>query len=156
MFPNILRGEQAFIPLIRFMQYSFVSSSFLILLRYSFLISFHLHLIDYVPSICRCHFLQTFKLFLNLVVPFRPSYVFFSLFIISIGHFSMPNSIPLSKLYILIACIRISNSFSYLENSLMSYMYMRWLTFSCELLSLYPAVHFLSMWLSGIITITNS
>ena len=28
--------------------------------------------------------------------------------------------------------------------------------FSSELLSLYPAVHFLSMWLSGIIAIINS
>ena len=35
-------------------------------------------------------------------------------------------------------------------------MYIRWLIFSCELLSLYPAVHFLSICLSGIIAITNS
>ena len=34
-------------------------------------------------------------------------------------------------------------------------MYIRWLTFSCDLLSLYPAVHFLSMWFSGIIAIMN-
>ena len=32
-------------------------------------------------------------------------------------------------------------------------MYIKWLIFSCDLLSLYPAVHFLSMWLSGIIII---
>ena len=32
----------------------------------------------------------------------------------------------------------------------------KWLIFSCYLLSLYPAVHSLRMWLSGIITITNS
>ena len=30
-------------------------------------------------------------------------------------------------------------------------MYIRWLIFSYDLLSLYPAVHILSMWLSGII-----
>ena len=35
-------------------------------------------------------------------------------------------------------------------------MYIRWLTFSCDLLSLYQAVHFLSMWFSGIMAIMNS
>ncbi len=38
----------------------------------------------------------------------------------------------------------------------MSSMYMKWLMFSCDLLSLYPAVHFLGMWLTGIMAITNS
>ena len=38
----------------------------------------------------------------------------------------------------------------------MSSMYIRWLIFSCDLLSLNPAVNFLSMWLSGIIAIINS
>ena len=33
-------------------------------------------------------------------------------------------------------------------------MYIRW--FSCDQLSLYPAVHFLSMWFSGIMAIMNS
>ena len=37
----------------------------------------------------------------------------------------------------------------------MSSMYIRWLIFFCDLLSLYPPVHFQSMWLSGIIAITN-
>ena len=32
----------------------------------------------------------------------------------------------------------------------------RWLIFSSDLLSLYPAVHFLSMWLIGIMAIMNS
>ena len=35
-------------------------------------------------------------------------------------------------------------------------LYIKWLIFSCDLLSLYPAVHFLWMWLSGVIAITNS
>ena len=35
-------------------------------------------------------------------------------------------------------------------------MYIRWFIFSCDLLSLYPAVYFLSMWLSGIMAIMNS
>ena len=32
----------------------------------------------------------------------------------------------------------------------------KWLIFSCDLLSLYPAVHFLSKWLRGIMAIMNS
>ena len=35
-------------------------------------------------------------------------------------------------------------------------MYIKRLIFSCDLLSLYPAVHFLSTWLSGIMAIMNS
>ena len=38
----------------------------------------------------------------------------------------------------------------------MSSMYIRWLIFSCDVLSFYPAVHFLSMWFSGIMAIMNS
>ena len=68
----------------------------------------------------------------------------------------MPNSIPMSLLYIITAYIRVSNCFSFLTNSLMLSMYIRWLIFSCDLVSLYPPGHFLSMWLSGIIAITNS
>ena len=37
----------------------------------------------------------------------------------------------------------------------MSSMYIRWLLFSFDLLSLYSAVHFLSMWFSGIMAIMN-
>ena len=55
------------------------------------------------------------------------------LFITSMAHFSMPNSIPMSWLYILTACIRVSSSFSFFANSLMSSMYIKWLIFSCDL-----------------------
>ena len=78
---------------------------------------------------------------------------YFPLLIISMAHFSMSNSIPMSWLFILIACIRVSNSFSFLANDLMLSMSIRWSIFSCDLVSLYPPVHFLRMWLSGIITI---
>ena len=61
----------------------------------------------------------------------------------------------MSWLYILTVCIMVSGSFSFFANSLVSSMYIRWLIFSCNLLSLYPAVHFLSMWLRGIIAIMN-
>ena len=80
----------------------------------------------------------------------------FPLFITSTAYFSMVNSIRMSWLYILTAGIRVSSSFSFFSNSLMSSMYIRWLIFSCDLLSLFPAVHFLSTWLSGIIAIMNS
>ena len=66
----------------------------------------------------------------------------------------MPNSIPMSRVYILTVCIRVSSSFSFFAKSLMSSMYVKRLTFSCDLL--YPAVHFLSMWFSGIMAIMNS
>ena len=59
-------------------------------------------------------------------------------------------------LYILTDCIRVSSSFSFLANSLMLSLYIRWLILSCDLWSLYPSVHFLSMWLSDIIDISNS
>ena len=59
----------------------------------------------------------------------------------------MPNSIAMSWLYIFTACIRVFSSFSFLANSLMLSMYIRWLIFLCDLLSLYLAVIFLSMWL---------
>ena len=78
------------------------------------------------------------------------------LFITSMAHFSLLNPIPISWLYILTACMRVSSSFSFFANSLMSSMYIRWLIFSCDLRSLYPAVHFLSMWLRDIMAIMNS
>ena len=85
-----------------------------------------------------------------MVVPFRPSAVVAAWRI-------FPCQIPLlCRLYIFTACIRVSNSFSFFANSLMSSMYIRWLIFSCDLVSLYPAVHFLCMWLSGIIAIIKS
>ena len=35
-------------------------------------------------------------------------------------------------------------------------MYIKWLIFSCDLLSFYSVVHFLKIWLSGIMAITNN
>ena len=68
----------------------------------------------------------------------------------------MPNSIPMSWLYILTEWMRVSSSFSFFANCFMLSMYIRLLIFSCDLLSLYQAVHFLSICLSGIIAIMNS
>ena len=61
-----------------------------------------------------------------------------------------------SWLYILTAYIRVSSTFSFFANSLMSSMHIRWLMFSCNLQILYLDMHFLSMWLSGIIAIVNN
>ena len=78
------------------------------------------------------------------------------LFITSMAHFPMLNSIPMSWLYILTVRIRVSRCFSFFANSLMSSMYIRWLIFSFDLQSLYLSVHFLSIWLRGIMAIMNS
>ena len=150
---------QVFIPLIRFLQQSFVSSSFLVLLRYSFLI---------FSFISPCLMASAYRIpkYLCFLSPsvlilsrFGSSIAsitcHLSLFITSMTHFSMPNSTLMSWLYILTVCIRVSSSFSFFANCLMSSMYIRWLIFSCDLLSLYPCVHFLNMWLSGIIAIMN-
>ena len=66
------------------------------------------------------------------------------------------NPSPMSWLYILITCIRVSSYLPFLANSLMSFLYSWSLVFSFDLVSLYPAIHFLSMWLSGIIAIINN
>ena len=101
-------------PWMKFLLYS----SFLILLRYSFKFFFHFHVFDGVP-----------------IFP-SPSVIcfFFQLLIISISQFSMPNSISISWLYILIACLRVSNS-------LISIFYLIFLSFN--LISLW------NCWISG-------
>ena len=103
---NILRVGTAdrFILFIRFLQYSFVSSRFLVLLRYSFLIFSFISTcwwcqVPISASICRFPFLQAFYFFLDLIVPFR------------LAHFSLKYSIPMSWLYILTTCIKICYSF---------------------------------------------
>ena len=129
------RTAQVFIPLIKFLQCSLVSSSFLVFPRYSFLNAFiHLYLFDGV----RFQYFQVLISFFSLnVLIFSwfsssiPS-VFCRFPLIIIAHFSMPNFFPMSWQYILIACIRVSNSFSFLTNSLMPSMYRRGLIFSCD------------------------
>ena len=65
-------------------------------------------------------------------------------------------SVPFVDGLLLTVCIRVSNSLFILESILMSSMYIKWLIFSCDVLSLYPTMHFFRMWLSGIIAITKS
>ena len=93
----LMRGTaQVFIPLISFLQHSFVSSSFLILLRYSFFI---------FSFISTCLMVSASKMPNYLNVSFSPSvlilswfgnsipsvWCLFLLFITSMAQFSMPN-----------------------------------------------------------------
>ena len=71
-------------------------------------------------------------------------------------HTHLPNSIPISSLYILSSWMMLSNSFLLVANSLMPSMYIRWLDCSYVFTSLFLTVHFLIMWLSRIFAITNS
>ena len=68
---------QVFIPLIRSLLESFVSSRFLVFLRYSFWILSLIStcLMMSASSICRFRFLRVFWSCLDLVFPFRQSYV---------------------------------------------------------------------------------
>ena len=90
---------------------------------------------------------------LGLVVLLIPSFVVsrFSLRARRIFLCQIPS---LFWLYIFNVFIRVSISFSFFTKSLMSSMFMRWLILSCDLLSFYPHVYFLSIWLSGFIAIT--
>ena len=132
---DILQGEQFryLSTLIRLLRYCFVSSSFLLLQIYFLLIS-------------ACLMVSAANIPMYLLVFFSPSVLIFSwfgtslpfvvcrfpLYIFTMVHFSMPTSIIISSIYF------------------------RWLIFSCDLLSLYPAVHFPCMSSSSIIAITNS
>ena len=150
---------QLFIPLMRFLLRSLVSSSFLVLMRYFFSIFLSSPPVWWCPLSTFPNFrfseLSDFSL-IWLFYSFH--HLLFSAFHYNQGIFFYAKYIPISSLYILAACVRISNSFSFSANRLMSSMYIRWWTFSCNLWNLNPPVHFLSMcmWLRGIITITNS
>ena len=98
----------------------FVSSNFLLLQRFSFSI---------FSLISTCLMVTASNIPKYLLVSFSPSVLmttWFSsstpsvrwcrlpLFITSMAHFSMPNSIPISWLYILTVCNRVSKYFSFL------------------------------------------
>ena len=160
MVPRILQGGTAQVSIffIRFLQNSLVSCSFLVLLRYYFLFFYF---------ISTCLMVSPSNIPTYLCVSFSPSFLIFSWFGSSIPSVmscfpffiisttQIPSICP-AWLHILNVCIRVFISFSFMANSLMSSLYIRWLILSCDFLSLYPAVHFLSMWLSGIIRIINS
>ena len=91
-----------------------VSSSFLVLLKYSFFLSSpHVWLRPLPIFECLCKFptLQVFWFFSWFRSSFSSIICRVSLLIVSMAHFSISNSIPISWLYILPTCIRISNFF---------------------------------------------
>ena len=108
------RTAQLFIPLIRFLLNNLASWSFLNHLKYSFLI---------FSFISTCLIVSASKMPNYLYVFFSPSVLIlswfgssipsvgyrFPLFISSMPHFFMPNSIPMPKLYFLTTCIRVFN-----------------------------------------------
>ena len=106
---------QVFIPLISFRLESFVSISFLVLLRYSFWI---------LSFISTCLMVSASKMSKYFYVSFSPSVRILSWFGSSIpsvrcrlplfitSTFFYANSIPISWLYILTVYIRVSSSFS--------------------------------------------
>ena len=117
-----------------------------------------------------CSMVSAFNISKYLHVLLSPSVLIFSWFGISILSIICLFSFSLSakhiflyqipSLYpdsiILIVFIMVCNSFFIFCNILLSSMYMKWLIFSCDLVGFYLPVHFLSMWISGIIAITNN
>ena len=115
---------------------SLVSSSFPVLLGYSFLIFFFFF-------IFACLMVSAFNIpkYLSILFSKRSDFSLiwlfysfsvicrFSPFVICMAPFSQPNSFPISSLYIFTGCIRVPNSFSFLGNSLISPVYIRWLIF---------------------------
>ena len=122
-----------FIPLIRLLVQILVSRSIsfvwdtLLLFFSSSLV--WCHPFPIYSSSCKFPFLRAFRFILDSAVLFT---CLFSL-IISMAYLFMPNSIPISGLYILFVCIRVSKSSSFFSNS---FMYIRWLIFSCDLVNL--------------------
>ena len=126
MIPSILKGGLLLLQ-------SLVSRTFLVLLRYSFLIFFSI-------STCLIYICFQYSQVLLTLLLFKCSdtfliwwfyffccfsFSFFPLFITIMAHFSMSSSIPIYLLYILIVCIRIYSSFSFSVNTFMSSMYIR-------------------------------
>ena len=123
------RTAQVFIPLRKFLEQSLVSRSFLDRLRNSIRFFFS-------SFISACLVVPTSQVLVIFLFPKRSDsflicqfystrYLSFSTFHYEYGTFFMPNSIPISWLYILIICIRVSNSFSFFPNSLMSSKYIK-------------------------------
>ena len=104
-----------FIPSMRFLLRSLVSRSLVLRsILYLFVLSSP-HIwwcpLQTFPNICKFPFLWEFWFFSWFFSSIPSVISCFLLFIISIAHFSKPNSIPTFSLNILTTCIRVSNSF---------------------------------------------
>ena len=111
------RTAQVFIPFRRFLLDSFFgfekfSRSFKYSPYFSSSLLVSWCLLPIFPSTCNFPSLRAFWFFLVWhFYYFRCS--FSPIFIMSMSHFSLPNSIPISWLYILIVCIRVSSTLSF-------------------------------------------
>ena len=122
------RTAQVFIPLIRFLQPSLGLRFFLVLLRHIFLISSFISagwmvFTSNIPKYLQFSFSSNILIYSWFCSFIHSDFSLFPLFNISMAHFSMPNSIPVSHLYILIVCVRISKSFSFLFIYLFIYLF---------------------------------
>ena len=120
-----------------FLLQSLISRSFFVLRRYT-LFFLHLFIWWYLLQIfpgSNFLLLQVFCFFRDLVVLFL-CYLFFPPFIMSMAHFSMPNSILIYWLYILLVCTKVPNSFSFFAKSLMSSKSIKCSIFSCHFVNL--------------------
>ena len=134
------RATQFLIIFMRFRLHSLVSISFLVHLWYAFSFFFYLHFFN---DVCfqYCRVIASFVFsersdFSCFGSPILSENYIFPFFIISMVHFSLPNVILIFLLYIFIVCIRFSNSFSFLANSLMSFTYIRRLIIPYDLVKL--------------------
>ena len=139
--PIILqRGiTQVLIPLMKCQLYRLFSGCFLVLLRYSFSIFFHLHFLMMSP----------FNITKYLYVSFSPSFLIFSCFGSCIPSVNCLFYLSLLAWHIFYAKFSMSISWLYIHfaNSFMSVLYISWLIF-WALVSLHPPVHFLRDWVA--------
>ena len=139
----LTRGNaQIFIPLMRFLLQSLFLRSFLVHLKYSFLIfsfifTYLMQSAFSIPSYLQFSFSPSIMILSSYgsSIPSTVSY-FILLFIMSMAHSLIPNSIPIFWLYILVICISISSTFSFFVNTFISYIYVRLLNFSCGFVNL--------------------
>ena len=125
------------------------SCSYEVPYSFFYLCFFHKVRFKYSQIIEFFSFLRAFWFFLGLVVPsFR--YWSFSVFHHKHGTIFIPYSIPTSRSCVLIICIIVSNSFSFLQTT---WYRPRWLIFRVILQIFLPPLHFLRILMSGI---TNS
>ena len=148
-----------FILLMRFPQQRFVSKSVLVFLRYAFLILLFISTYLMVSASDITNYLYfSFSLSVLIRFGFCSSVSFlvslFILFIISMEHFSVTNSIPIPYLYIIV-CIKVYNYFFIFCKKLdLIFVHKAInLLWSCKF---EPPVHFLCMYLGGILAITSS
>ena len=107
----------AFTPLMRFLPYSLVSSSFLVRLKNLCFISTCLMVsASNISKYLQFSFSSSILIFSKFSNSIRCRFL---LLLICMAHFSMPNTIPVSWQYIFTAYIRISSFFTYVATNIL-------------------------------------